>query len=295
MKENDVRRPYLLQMKQVVDKLLSRKGEVSDDMLDFSSALLSASSRIRRAEINASFFSRFGGVIQNGPFEGMLLVPAATWGDGHIASKLLGLYEAELHNHIKRMSRRSYDCIINVGCAEGFYAVGFARLFPRASVFAFDIDQNALSVCAETARRNYVDPRITVGTALTHARFQELLMLYRRALVVVDIEGAERELLDPLAVPRLNDADVIVECHDFQHPGLTGLLKSRFANSHSIDEVRESTRDANSLEILANLSALDKAMITCEFRPARQSWLVMDSHRRRSFLDRLFGREGREN
>jgi hypothetical protein len=295
MKDNDVRRPYLQRMKQVIDKLLAGKGDVPDDMLDFTSVLLTLSGRLRRTEINATFFRRLEGTVQFGPFKGMALSPSASWGDGHLASRLLGFYEADLHPHIEHLVGAPYDCILNPGCAEGFYAIGLARLFPEAKVYAFDIDQNALNVCKETASRNAVQSRLVTEGELTAGRLQDLLSQHRRALIVADIEGAERDLLDPITVPALAKADVIVECHDFEIPGITELLKSRFTASHKIEEVREDARNPNAVALLDNVSALDKAMITCEFRPSRQSWLVMLSRGSHGVLAGLFGRKPRGN
>jgi len=52
--------------------------------------------------------------------------------------------------------------VITVGCAEGYYAVGLARLFPQAAIFAFDTDPKAQLICRQTASLNQVDDRVTV-------------------------------------------------------------------------------------------------------------------------------------
>ena len=53
--------------------------------------------------------------------------------------------------------------------------------------------------------------------------------------MLCDIEGAERELLDPLAAPALLGIDMIVECHD----GAAKLLTDRFTSSHDITPVAD--------------------------------------------------------
>jgi hypothetical protein len=40
--------------------------------------------------------------------------------------------------------------IINVGCAEGYCAVGMARLLPPGRIYAFDINPQAQDICAST-------------------------------------------------------------------------------------------------------------------------------------------------
>jgi hypothetical protein len=45
-----------------------------------------------------------------------------------------------LHDIVETAITRRYDRVINVGCAEGYYAVGFATRMPETDVIAFDID-----------------------------------------------------------------------------------------------------------------------------------------------------------
>ena len=62
--------------------------------------------------------------VQTGPFAGMKYVCQST---GALCPKLLGCYESELHPAIAKAISRQPKNIINVGCAEGYYAIGMAR------------------------------------------------------------------------------------------------------------------------------------------------------------------------
>ena len=57
--------------------------------------------------------------------------------------KLIGSYEEEVHLIIEEIIRRRYSIVVNIGCAEGYYAVGFALRIPDAIVYAFDIETTA--------------------------------------------------------------------------------------------------------------------------------------------------------
>jgi hypothetical protein len=52
--------------------------------------------------------------------------------------------------------------------------------------------------------------------------------------MMCDIEGAERELLDPDASPALKGMDIIVESHECLIQGITQLLIDRFKATHHI-------------------------------------------------------------
>ena len=62
------------------------------------------------------------------------------------------------------------------------------------------------------------------------------------SLVIVDVEGAEGQLLNPATVPGLANAHVIVEIHDFIDQEIGEILLSRLKSSHVVEEVRTRAR-----------------------------------------------------
>lgn len=76
------------------------------------------------------------GLIVAGPFRGMRYIEKAVCSE--LPPKILGTYEMELHALIESIVARRPSCIIDIGAAEGFYAVGFATRLPNCMVVAFD-------------------------------------------------------------------------------------------------------------------------------------------------------------
>src|SRR2546425_613282 len=70
---------------------------------------------------------RFG--VLFGPFAGMRLVAETAF-----LPELLGIWEQELHPVIEGLIAADPDLVVNVGGANGYYAVGLARRIPRAAV-----------------------------------------------------------------------------------------------------------------------------------------------------------------
>jgi hypothetical protein len=56
------------------------------------------------------------------------------------SAKFLGTYEQELHGVIEKAMESHPKFVLNIGCAEGFYAVGLAIRLNDAQVFAADSD-----------------------------------------------------------------------------------------------------------------------------------------------------------
>jgi tRNA G37 N-methylase Trm5 len=205
----------------------------------------------------------------------MELAVGAAWGDGYKAPKLLGCYEADLHTHLRKAVKRAPGTVVIVGCAEGYYAVGMARLLPEATVFAFDINSKAAAVCRRAAELNGVNKRLLVDGLCTISMLGDLVARGGRPLIFMDIEGGERELLDPVRVPLLGSCDIIVECHDFVDRSITATLQERFATSHEVELVTESTRfDPKRFMQLHSWFELDRLLVVHEGRPEIAKWLV---------------------
>ena len=101
----------------------------------------------------------------------------------------------------------------------------------------------------------------------------------QKTLVLCDIEGAEKELLDPEAAPALRGMDLIVESHDCVVPGISRLLIDRFKSSHAITVVEDSgeRRLPKVPAWFTRLGHLDQLLATWEWRSGPTPWLVMKS------------------
>lgn len=213
--------------------------------------------------------------MQNGPFSGMLLPKDGSWGDGDRMSKLIGTYECALHPSLAALiSSGRYGLVVNIGCAEGYYAVGLARAMPNASVYASDIAEHARRICTLSAEINGVGNRVHLVGRCTTGSLNEILAARNDSFLFVDCEGGEEDLLDPVLVPQLDRATILVECHDFIDPRITPLLEERFAKSHLMERIEEAPIPAAYTSALQKFSSFDRMLITCEWRPEQMHWLL---------------------
>ena len=137
----------------------------------------------RSRAIADAYVRHYGARIMQGPFAGMEYVTSAT--EGALTPRLIGTYESELHPYLATFAAKPLDCVIDVGCAEGYYAVGLARLMPGVTVHAFDIQEKARLACAELAAKNGVTDRVIIGERFEPDGFEAFKD--RRCLVLVDI------------------------------------------------------------------------------------------------------------
>ncbi|MDZ7906445.1 MAG: class I SAM-dependent methyltransferase [Cypionkella sp.] len=108
----------------------------------------------------------------------------ASAAEGSSPARLLGVYEATLHPVIEDICTCDYAQIIDVGCAEGYYAVGLARRLPAARVFARDSNPIAREKCAQLAALNGVAGQWTLAGAVAHG-FLRYLLLVQKTLVIL--------------------------------------------------------------------------------------------------------------
>jgi Ribosomal protein L11 methyltransferase (PrmA) len=219
--------------------------------------------------------------VRRGPFAAMQYPRRR--GDIVHAAKLLGAYERELHDALERLIARTPRLIVNIGSGDGFYVVGLARRVPAARVLAVDPDPIAQRACRQTAQLNHVADRVAHRVLLDAPALQRELAQATvhagvpnavRALCVVDCEGFEDSLLDPVAAPALRQADLLIETHDFARPGVTARLSERFAASHHIERIEIAARTVADYPELSDLPVATAQGLLDEFRHVPQSWLV---------------------
>lgn len=240
--------------------------------LDQMNSVLRLSAMWRSHALAQTFIARSGGtVVSGGPFAGMTYAATAT--EGALIARLLGVYESELHPHLAAFAGEGLDCVIDVGCAEGYYAVGLARLMPDVTVYAHDILERARTACSAMAAQNGVGERVIVGGEFLPEDFQRFAG--RKALVMVDAEGAELDILDPARGPALADMNIIVETHDLFRPETLATLVDRFAPTHDIQRVDQDFKSFDRPDWLKELSHLDQLLTVWEWRQQPTPWLVM--------------------
>lgn len=231
---------------------------------------------VDRAKLAERFLGNGNPRVTTGPFEGMVYLGTAL--GSVLVPKLVGCYEHDLHGTIEEIIQTSYDTVINVGCAEGYYAVGLALRLPAAKIVAVDLDDRACELCQRLAHLNGVGTRVETlngdcSETLRHRR-------YPGALWVVDCEGAELDILSPSQLPDLLTADILVELHDFVDPTISGILIGRFTDTHDVRLIPETPTPAHDYPVLSGLTKSQIRMAVDERRPGPMKWAWMRSRAR---------------
>ncbi|HYF34723.1 MAG TPA: hypothetical protein VD994_05480 [Prosthecobacter sp.] len=219
--------------------------------------------------------AKTGSRVAGGPFEGMRYTDD-TVGSAYVP-KLLGIYERELNGCIERACSLNFPVIVDVGAAEGYYAIGMALRNPEAKVVAFEMEAKGRSLMGQMARENQVSHQVEIRGRCEPEDLAAVLANHDRALVICDVEGYEDILLNPQASPQLGRCHLLVEMHDFIIPNITERISERFAPSHSVGRIWQEPRMRSDLPYRSlGLSLLPGRYLdwaVSEWRPVRMSWL----------------------
>lgn len=164
-----------------------------------------------RIRISRSLSEQLQHRVISGLFTGMTLSAETTWGRGDRGGQLLGLYEQEVQASI-RANHRAHHTLIDIGAADGYYAVGclFASLFEACH--AFEANAASRSTIHQLGRANGVAERLTIHGTCTPGSLLALPAPIRAgAFVLIDIEGGEFDLLNNDVLAAFPDAFYVIE------------------------------------------------------------------------------------
>jgi predicted RNA methylase len=215
-----------------------------------------------------------------GPFKGLKYSVLQSVGSV-LAPKILGTYELEIHPVWAEWQQNPYTQIIDIGCAEGYYAVGAALLWPSATISAYDIDAEALQLCGSLAQANKVADRVHIEGACTPAVIAAISR-EARTLILSDCEGYEGTLFTNATLPALANSDIIIEVHAAAGSDFMDRVEAATRHSHSVQRISAVARKAGSAAAIAQLSPYVQELILSENResdlePQPQWWLVLRS------------------
>jgi hypothetical protein len=170
----------------------------------------------RRRRISSEVYDLFGGVVAYGPFRGLTLAKNNWWGGADFGSMLLGLYEKEVLDYFFSPECGRFETFVDVGAADGYYAIGMLKSDRVQRAICFELSTEGQNTIAENASANGVAGKITIFGAADGNFYTALSDIdLTRALVLIDIEGAEFDVLDDVSLQGLRQATIVIEIHNW--------------------------------------------------------------------------------
>lgn len=243
------------------------------DYLRFKRAINS-----RRRQLALQIANHYNWQIAFGPFAGMKISRTSWWGQTDLGSKIFGFYESEVLDALLNIDREKYTNFIDLGAADGYYAIGvvYAGLFKKA--FSFELSEQGRGVITKNAKLNNVSEKILVF-GIADQNFNQLMPDVRlsESVLLVDIEGGEFDLLTNNVLNKLKNSILIIELHEFMvENGQSRLneLIARLQQWFTISWLTTGSRDMSQYEMLEQLNDTDRWLLCSEGRTRLQKWAV---------------------
>jgi hypothetical protein len=216
-------------------------------------------------------------VIAYGAFSGMILSNSIWWGRFDFANKILGTYETQVIDKLVELARPGAT-FIDVGCADGFFAVGILRICDLEKAVCFEISQEGRDVTAENAKRNAVLDRIDIRGQADREEITHAAELAAEAIVLCDIEGGEFSLFDDALLTKLSGSSIIIELHphliDDGYAKRDALIY-RAGQYFNTSVMRRKPVSVGDFAELERLNDNERMLAFSEGRGAAGSWLVL--------------------
>lgn len=167
--------------------------------------------------------------VRSGPFRGAR-IHRNTFGSAYLP-KILGTYEMEIAEHLRSavLDPRT-DAFLDIGCAGGYYLQAVSHLRPDIELFGVDANPRAARVASPISH----GVAVTVLTKRADSRdIASVCEGHRRPVVLIDIEGGERDLLSPGIAGLLRNAVILVEVHEYLGVD-PGALAAVLTDTHAV-------------------------------------------------------------
>jgi hypothetical protein len=221
--------------------------------------------------ISQKLSHKFGDVVLDGSFKGLKYCKDACV--TFPPSKRMGSYECELSEVVEHIVSNNYDRIVDVGSAEGYYAVGLLTRTKSSTMFAYETTPGDRDWLLKNAQLNGVANRLKIGEFCTPEVLQTIIQ--DRTFVFSDCEGYEDTLFDLAVCPLLANTDMLIECHDDSVPGITQKLQKMFAPTHDIVKIMPHARDSSMWKYSYCAPWFVRNIALSDTRSMAQGWLFM--------------------
>jgi len=244
--------------------------------------VLQLSTEIDDAKMSAqeTVVGMHGNTVSKGVFKGLKLPPDSGWGhQAGYTAKLLGHYENEVQSRLQDLSQFRRAGFVDVGAAEGFFALGMLVSGLANKTIAFESNHKSREALKSNAKLNQVADLLEVqGEATRHSLVQAVSEL-GECLVLIDIEGGEYNLLDDSLLSTLASATFIVELHahlDDENVFLQEELIARCERHFNVSFFTQQNFNVNGFQELSKLHDDVRLLALSEGRRARPLWMQLE-------------------
>lgn len=211
------------------------------------------------------------GIVLSGPFKDLII-------DYYISNpaQIVGMYENEVHNIIRKILNKKYNTLVNIGVSNGYYFLGLLKYGNFINGIGIDIDTKYFKKIVNLININSINlPTTFIKNfhKINKNNFDEK----KNNFFFIDIEGAELEFIEKYKHNWLSKSDIFVETHSKE---IFISIKKHFEKTHKITEIFNQSNInydlPNKLKDKDSFNSVDKLIISGSLRKDRTPWLFLE-------------------
>ena len=221
---------------------------------------------------------KYGLVVAHGPFKGMKLSKDVWWQKNDRITQILGIYEKHVLERLRLFSMQGANRFVDIGAADGYFAIGMAYSKMYSKVFAFEIEKLAQDMIKENAIRNRCSDVVSVFGEAHYSSLEKLVSDGIKTTLLIDIDGAEYRLLDEKMLSLLSNCYLICELHPWMVDNGYYLQNKLLETARKIFKIELIKRENYSPNIFSELDDLSdevRLIAVGEERAKNMEWLVL--------------------
>ena len=221
---------------------------------------------------------KYNYTVAHGAFKGMKLNKKLWWSKNDRITQTLGIYEEHILKKITHFAKSGTSTLIDVGAADGYFAVGMAYSNICQKVYAFEIEKEGRDRLLENANANKCNNKIKVFGKADVESISKIIKGEDKVIVLIDIEGGEYELFNEDMLTVLRGNYVICELHPWMVDGGDSLqikLLSKASEQFNVELIKRDTYRPNMFSEFDNLSDEERLIAVGEGREKNMQWMVL--------------------
>jgi hypothetical protein len=233
----------------------------------------------RQMRVSSETYELCGGQVKYGPFKDLRLGRNPWWGQLDLGSQCLGWYEKEILDFFDGLVPLQFDNFIDIGAADGYYAVGILHSKKILSATCFEQSQHGRDVIMENYQQNGSPGKLRIfGTATPEALLNLEGYEFHNALILVDIEGGEFDLFTKSVCNRLKRCTIILEIHHWvdnffdRYKTFLGLAAEFFR----ISTIEPIDRPVNLTPEIRHFPDASRLLLASEGRPCQMRFIKLE-------------------
>ena len=214
----------------------------------------------------------------NGVYKSTKLTCKTHWGGFEISAKLVGFYEQQVQEKIIFLKKKfNLENLINFGSGDGYHLIGLLKNNYFKLGLAFEIEPFGRDQIQENAVLNDIKEKVIIFGSANFDDVSNTLNnnQLKRALFLVDIEGAEFDLFNESNLSHFKNSILVIENHDFYREKASVESFFIFMKKHFYLEIlKNSSRNPHQIHQLDKFDDDEKWLIASEGRRQSTDWLV---------------------